>query len=105
LPTWLAPNQITILPVNNEFHLEFSKQLLERFKKEGFRAKLDDANEKLGYRLRNAQVNKIPYSIVIGDNEKNNNLVTYRRFGEKNQITVSIDEFIALIHDLINNKK
>lgn len=105
LPTWLAPNQITILPVNNEFHLEFSKDLLERFKKEGFRAKLDEANEKLGYRLRNAQVNKIPYSVVIGDNEKNNNLVTYRRFGEKDQITVSIDEYIALLHDEIDNKK
>lgn len=105
LPTWLAPNQVTILPVNNEFHLEFSKELLARFKKEGIRAKLDEANEKLGYRLRNAQVNKIPYSIVIGDNEKNNNLVTYRRFGEKDQITVSVDEFFSLLHNEIDSKK
>lgn len=104
LPTWLAPVQVTLLPVNNEFHLEYSKLLLNRLKKEGFRVELDDANEKLGYRLRNAQVNKIPFSIVIGDKERDNDQVTYRRYGEKEQITVSTNEFINLLHDLVNNK-
>ena len=104
-PTWLAPNQLTLLPVNNEFHLEYSKKLLERLRKEGFRVELDDANEKLGYRLRNVQVNKIPYSIVIGDNERDNDVVTYRKYGEKEQITIPTNEFINMLHDIVDNKK
>ena len=104
-PAWLAPVQLTLLPVNNEFHLDYAKELQELFKKEGFRVHLDDANDKLGYRLRNAQVNKIPYSIVLGDNEKANHTVTYRKYGEKDQITVPVEEFIALLHDVVNNKK
>ena len=104
-PTWLAPTQVKLLPVNNEFHLEYSKNLLDKLNKEGFRVSMDDANEKLGYRLRNAQINKIPYSIVIGDNERDNDLVTYRKYGEKEQITVKTQEFIDLLHDIINNKK
>ena len=105
LPTWLAPVQVTLLPVNNEFHLEYSQNLLKKLKEEGFRVELDDANEKLGYRLRNAQVNKIPYSIVIGDNERDNDTVTYRKYGEKEQITVPTDVFISLLHDMIKERK
>lgn len=104
LPTWLAPVQLTLLPVNNEFHLEYSKSLLARLKKEGFRVELDEANEKLGYRLRNAQVNKIPYSIVIGDKERDNDVVTYRKYGEQAQVTVPTEEFITLLHYIVDNK-
>lgn len=104
LPTWLAPVQLTLLPVNNEFHLEYSKSLLARLKKEGFRVELDEANEKLGYRLRNAQVNKIPYSIVIGDKERDNDVVTYRKYGEQAQVTVPTEEFIKLLHEIVDNK-
>ena len=104
LPTWLAPVQLTLLPVNNEFHLEYSKTLLARLKKEGFRVELDEANEKLGYRLRNAQVNKIPYSIVIGDKERDNDVVTYRKYGEQAQVTVPTEEFIKLLHEIVDNK-
>lgn len=104
LPTWLAPNQVTILPVNNEFHLEYSKTLLARLRKEGFRVSLDSSNEKLGYRLRNAQISKIPFSIVVGDNERDNNLVTYRRYGEKEQTTVTTEQFIELLHNEVNKR-
>ena len=104
LPTWLAPVQLTLLPVNNEFHLEYSKTLLARLKKEGFRVELDEANEKLGYRLRNAQVNKIPYSIVIGDKERDNDVVTFRKYGEQAQVTVPTEEFIKLLHEIVDNK-
>ena len=78
-------------------HLEYAKKVKECMLKEGFRVELDDANEKLGYRLRNSQVRKIPYTIVIGDNEVNNHSVTYRLYGTNEQITVSLDEFKALI--------
>lgn len=104
-PTWLAPVQLTLLPVNNEYHLEYAKNLLARLRKEGFRVELDASNEKLGYRLRNAQMSKIPYSIVIGDNERDNDVVTYRKYGEKEQTTVSTSEYIAMLHEIINSKK
>ena len=104
-PAWLAPVQINILPVNNEFHLDYSKELYKKFKDHGFRVNLDDSNEKLGYRLRSSQIRKIPYTIVIGDNEKNNSSVTYRKFGTQEQITVSVDEFMNMVDEIVANKK
>ena len=65
---------------------------------------LDDGNDKLGYRMRNAQVKKIPYTIVLGDNERDNNTVTYRKFGQKEQVTVSVDEFLKLIEEEVKNR-
>ena len=104
-PAWLAPVQINILPVNNEFHLEYAKEVLAKFKEVGFRAELDASNEKLGYRLRSSQMRKIPLTLVIGDHERDDNSVTYRRFGSQEQITVSLDEFIRLVQEEIKNKK
>ena len=104
-PAWLAPVQINILPVNNEFHLEYSKELYKKFKDHGYRVNLDDSNEKLGYRLRNSQIRKVPFTIVVGDNEKNNASVTYRKFGTQEQITVSVDEFMNMVDDIVANKK
>lgn len=103
-PTWLAPVQVELLPVNNEFHLEYTDELYRLMSEHGLRVEKDDANEKLGYRLRNTQVRKIPYTIVIGDNERDNRTVTYRKYGQKEQITVSIDEFLKLIDEEIKNK-
>lgn len=96
-PTWLAPVQVHVLPVNNEFHLEYASKVNNILKEVGVRSQLVDASEKLGYRLRNAQVKKVPFTIVIGDNEKNADSVTYRRYGEKDQITVSLEDFKELI--------
>ncbi len=104
-PTWLAPVQVDILPVNNLYHLEYARELVNIFEDQDIRTKLDDREEKLGYRLREAQVSKIPYSLVIGDNEVANKTVTYRRYGEKDQYTVSLNEFLDLIHDEIKSKK
>ena len=104
-PTWLTPIQVAILPVNNNYHLDYSKELFEYFEDLGIRTKLDDREEKLGYRLRDSQVNKIPYQLVIGDNEVASRSVTYRRYGEKEQITVSLDEFVNLINEEIKSKK
>ena len=104
-PTWLAPTQVNILPVANEAHLAFCQEFKKLLDQNKIRAKIDDSNEKLGYRMRSSQINKIPYTIVIGDNERDNNLVTYRKYGEKEQITVSVQEFLDLIKDINVNKK
>lgn len=103
-PTWLAPVQVVLLPVNNEFHLEYTDELYRLMLDNDIRVEKDDANEKLGYRLRNTQVRKIPYTIVVGDNERDNKTVTYRKYGQKDQITVSINEFLALIKEEIRTK-
>lgn len=104
-PVWLAPEQVVILPVNNVYHLDYSKKIYDLFKENNLRVKLDDENEKLGYRLRNAQVKKIPYTIVIGDNEVKDGTITYRRHGEKEQTTIKVDEFIAMIKKQIEAMK
>lgn len=103
-PTWLAPVQVALLPVNNSFHLEYAQKLYRLFKNNNVRVILDDGNDKLGYRMRNAQVKKIPYTIVLGDNERDNNTVTYRKFGQKEQVTVSVDEFLKLIEEEVKNR-
>ncbi|MCQ2814802.1 MAG: threonine--tRNA ligase [Bacilli bacterium] len=103
-PTWLAPVQAIILPVNNDYHLDYTNNLYKLMKENGIRVEKDDANEKLGYRLRNAQMRKIPFTLVIGDNEVKDKTVTYRRYGQKDQLTVSIDEFIKLVLEEAKNK-
>ena len=104
-PTWLAPVQVAVIPVNNDYHLNFSKELVKQLEKEHIRVSLDDRDEKLGYKIREAQTKKIPYQIVVGDNEVDSNEVTYRRYGEKKQVTVKVNEFIQLIKEEIINKK
>ena len=101
----MAPEQIRVLPVNNAFHLEKSNEIVNKLKQLGIRASLDASEDKLGYRLRNAQVNKVPYTLVIGDNEVANNTVTYRHFGSRKQITVTVDEFIEMITKEIKNRE
>ena len=103
-PTWLAPVQVEILPVNNDAHLEYASEVLSELQGMKVRAEIDSSNEKLGYRLRQAVVSKIPYTLVIGDKEKENHLVTYRIYGQKEQITVSLEEFKALISESISKK-
>jgi threonyl-tRNA synthetase len=96
-PTWLAPIQVKIIPVNLNYHTEYCKGLQQLFLENSIRQEVDFRDEKLGYKIREAQTKKIPYSLVIGDNEVQNNLVTYRRHGSQAQVTVTVDEFIALI--------
>ena len=103
-PTWCAPLQVKVLPVNDEIHSEYANQVVSTLRKHKIRVELDPASEKLGYRVRNAQIKKIPYTLVIGDKEKENNAVTYRKYGSKDQITVSLDEFIKLIENEIETK-
>ncbi len=98
-PLWLAPVQVAVIPVSSEYQGDYAKEVTERLKSCEFRAELDDRNEKLGYRLRDAQTRKINYTLILGDEEKNNNTVSYRKHGEKDTTTVSIDEFINLLKE------
>ena len=104
-PTWLAPVQVNIIPVKNEYHLDYSKELLAELSNNGLRVALDDREEKLSYRMRESQTKKIPFNIIIGDNEKENGLISYRRHGSNETIIVSKDEFIKLLKEEIELKK
>ena len=103
-PLWLAPTQLTVIPVNPEIHGDYSNKLKEKLANLGIRVELDDRNEKLGYRMREAQMKKIPYSIIIGDKEMEEGLISYRKFGEQGTTTVTEEEFISFVTDKINNK-
>ena len=104
LPLWLAPTQVMLIPVSGEHQGEYSRELKELFTKSGIRVEVDDRNEKLGYRMRESQIKKIPYSLVIGDNEKENETVTYRRHGSDEKVTVTNEEFIKLLKKEVENK-
>ena len=103
-PTWLAPVQVSLLPVNNAAHLEYANKVAAKLKEFGIRVNIDDSNEKLGYRLRASSVKKIPYTLVLGDKERDNLGVTYRKLGSQDQIYLSLDEFIAKINEEIKSK-
>ncbi len=98
LPLWLSPVQIEIVPVNNEYHLEYSDKVFNLLKENNFRVELDSRDEKMGYKIREAQTRKIPYTLVLGNNERDNNTVTYRKYGEEKTTTVSTEEFIEMIN-------
>ena len=104
-PLWLSPIQVNVIPVNNEYHLEYAKELEKLLKENNIRVTLDDREEKLGYRMRESQTKKIPYTLVIGDKERDNNEVSYRKHGEEKTTTVTKEEFINMLKDEIINKK
>ncbi len=103
-PTWLSPVQVNVIPVNNEYHLEYANNLMNRLKELDIRCEMDDREEKLGYKIRESQTKKIPYTLVIGDNEKNEDKITYRKYGHKDTETVSTEEFIKMILEEIKTK-
>jgi len=104
LPLWLAPMQVEIIPVNFEYHLDYAKEVCELLKKNGIRVEIDERNEKLGYRMRDAQMKKIPYILVLGDNERENQTISYRMYGKQETNTLTIEEFINLLKLEIFNK-
>ncbi|HBC4603393.1 TPA: threonine--tRNA ligase [Staphylococcus aureus] len=104
-PTWLAPKQVQIIPVNVDLHYDYARQLQDELKSQGVRVSIDDRNEKMGYKIREAQMQKIPYQIVVGDKEVENNQVNVRQYGSQDQETVEKDEFIWILVDEIRLKK
>ena len=105
LPLWLAPVGINVIPVNNEYHLEYAKAIYEEICKKGYRVEIDDRNEKLSYKMREGQLKKIPITVILGQKEVDNKEISFRLFGSQDTTTLSIDEFYNYIKDLIENKK
>ena len=104
LPTWLSPTQVKVIPVNPELHSEYGEEITNLLKENDVRAELDNRNEKLGYRLREAQTEKVPYTLILGDQERENKTVSYRLFGQKNTTTLSKEDFLSMIKQEIRTK-
>ncbi|MGX7069527.1 threonine--tRNA ligase [Gemella bergeri] len=104
LPTWLAPNQVRIIPVNNDYHYDYAKEIILELKKSGVKVAIDDRNEKLGYKIREAASKKIPYTLVIGDKEVESKAVNVRIFGSQNQKEESFADFKENILKEINER-
>ncbi len=103
-PVWLAPVQVKILPITDK-HADYAYELKKKMFDLGLRVEVDDRNEKTGYKIREAQVKKIPYALVVGDQEVENGTVTVRRYGEKETQSMSAEDFIKLVQEKIASKK
>lgn len=104
-PLWLTPVQVVVVPVNLNYHEAYANKVYEKLRKADIRVELDIRDEKLGYKIREHQTSKVPYTLVIGDNEVENDTVTYREYGKKEQVTVKTADFIKLLHKRIDSKK
>ena len=104
LPVWLAPTQVTVIPVVADF-ADYAEEVTKTLKAQGVRAELDDRNEKLGYRIREAQLSKVPYMLVVGEDEKNSRSVTVRARAEGEGGKFTLDDFTRKICDEITTKK
>ena len=107
LPLWLAPVQAKILPVKNEDEElnAYSHEVYKYLEDNGIRVEIDERNEKLGYRIREAQMEKVPYLLVLGKNEVADRTVSYRLHGEQQSTTVSMEDFLAMLQEDIRTKK
>ncbi len=104
-PLWLSPVQMTIIPVNNEYHLKYATEVFNTLKNAGFRVKLDDRNEKLSYKMRESQTKKVPLTLVLGDKEKEGKSITYRVHGSNESNTLELNEFILKVNNNIEEKR
>ena len=105
LPVWLAPVQAVVMPVNNQYHLDYSNEIYKLLADNDIRVSSDFREEKLSYRMREAQTKKIPYTIILGDKERDENLISYRLHGSNETNSLNKDEFIKFIKEQINDKK
>lgn len=103
LPTWLSPTQVKILPIS-ERHIEYAKSIQSKLSSAGVRCEVDLRNEKIGYKIRSAQVEKIPYMLVVGDKEMENSEVSVRQRAKGDIGAMSVDEFISKITEEIDTK-
>lgn len=104
-PTWLAPVQVNIIPVNNNYHLEYANEIYKMLKDASVRVELDDRDEKLSYKMRESQTKKIPITLILGDKERDENLVSYRRHGSNKTYSVTKDTFKELLLNEIKSKQ
>ena len=104
-PLWLAPKQVVIIPVHHENHLAYANKVKEALEAYNIRVSVDDRNEKLGYRIREAQIHKIPVEVVVGDSDQNEDIVTVRRYGKKEEIKMPLNDFVESIVEEIKQKR
>ena len=105
LPFWLSPVEVNIIPVSNEHHLAYCEKIKEELQKLGIRVEVDRRNEKLGYKMRESQMKKIPHTLVIGDNEMNNNSINYREYGKNETHEISLKDYQNLVCKLVKERK
>lgn len=96
-PTWLAPHQVTVIPISNEAHIDYAWEVAKALRDRGIRADVDDRNEKMQYKIRASQTSKIPYQLIVGDKEMEDKSVNVRRYGSKATHTESLSEFMDTI--------
>ncbi len=99
-PFWLAPEQAVIVPVRNENHLEYSNNLAKTLNEQGFRVRVDDRNESMGYKTRQIQKGKIPFMLVVGDQEMETETLNFRRYGSRDSESIKMDELTAMFTEL-----
>jgi threonyl-tRNA synthetase len=104
LPLWCSPIEVNIIPVNNKYHLDYATDVKNILKQNNFRVNLDSREEKLGYKLRESVIKKIPITVILGQTEVDNKTISYRLYGSEDTITKSIDEFINMLNDKIENR-
>ena len=104
-PLWLSPLQVNIIPVNMEMHLDYALSVKKKLEEHSIRVEVDDRDEKLGYKMRESQINKNPYTLVLGDKEMNNNSVNYRQYQKEETIELNLDEFILKLEEEIKCRK
>lgn len=104
LPLWLSPVQINIIPVNCTYHLDYANTIKEMLREKGYRVELDVRDEKLSYKMRESQTRKIPYTLILGDQEQENETISFRRHGEKKTETLSQTAFVSYIQQKIESK-
>ncbi len=102
-PVWLTPEQVAILPISDKF-MDYAQTVFEKLDSAGIRAFIDDRNEKIGRKIRDAEVKHIPFMLIVGEKEAENNLVAVRRQGEGDKGAMTVDEFIALIKDIMQKE-
>ena len=104
LPLWMSPRQVNIIPVNNEYHLEYANRIKSELENHNIRVSVDDRDEKLSYKMRESVIKKTPYTLILGDKERDANTISYRLRGSESTENLSIEEFVNKINKEIKDK-
>ena len=102
-PLWLSPIQVKILPISDHF-LEYAQKVADKLLENNIRIEIDSRNEKIGYKIRESQMQKIPYTLVVGEKEQNSNTISVRKYGEGDKGSMNLNDFILQINNLISDK-
>ena len=105
LPIWLSPVQVNIIPVNNEAHYSYCKELMDKLLEEDIRVEIDSSEETLNKKIKVSNDMKNPYTLVVGNKEIENNSVSFRKLGSREQNVMKINEFVNMIKDEIKQEK